>query len=513
VTCLGDSFGFVPVASFVLLVVLCIFALWKRRRSDILLALWSVVIFNATITQIRFSYYLAVNMALLIGWAAARVAEMTGLARVEVESRTPEDAKKATKGRKTQRAKTPGPGMSRPMQIACVAAVLLLVFPGNVVASQRTAPGWAQANIDTPDGDLVLWFRGLNWMRENTPDAGVDLGLVVAKPPEGTLYDYPATTYGVLSWWDYGHWIETTALRPPVANPFQQAAPFASAWFTERDPVIAEKKLDDWAQGKGPIRYVWIDDEMATGKFGAITVWAHNANSSRDQWTEGEYLTHKDYREDTTGQSRSLFTPGPEYTESMMGRLYDRDGDGLGHYRLVWEDPSYEVIGSFTDADGNIRNACFHEAVPSRSCPIGLDLATAATYQPGTLKTFASDAKGYDIIIASRLKLFERVPGAHLIGSAPPGATVSAAVNVNVANEGVTRPFRHAETAIADAAGKFDIVFPYSTVGAVPPSQGGTNVLVKPTSQVLVDNGQETVLMDVPDGAVLHGDVVPVTFG
>lgn len=507
-TCLSDDFGFVAPLGVFLLAGVVIWAIWKRRRSDILLALWSLVIFNATTTQIRFSYYLAVNLALLVGWAAARVAEMTGLTRSPEAERDAALAAKKTKGRKAQ-ARAAG-ATSRPVQLFAVAAVLLLVVPGNVVPSQRARPAWIDANIQAPDGDLVLWMRGLDWMRNNTPDAGVNLGLVVPKPPAGQLYEYPANTYGVLSWWDYGHWIETQALRPPVANPFQQAAPFASLWFTERNPDVADKMLDDWVQGKGPVRYVFIDDAMATGKFGAITVWAHNNNESRPVFGQ-EYATQKTFV-DEQGASHRLLDTSPVYEESMMGRLYDADGEGLARYRLVWEDAQYVPIGNVVDQSDQLRNGCFHTVLYSCVGPINFN--DVASTPPGRIHAFAADAKGYHMILASRLKLFERVPGAHLVGTAAPGATVHATVSLVVQQpDGGTRPFGHSVTTTAGPDGAFDLVFPYSTSGARGPEQGGTTSLVKPMSQVSVDAGGRHATVDVPDDAVLQGKSIDVVLG
>jgi dolichyl-phosphooligosaccharide-protein glycotransferase len=508
-TCLSDDFGLLAPLSIFLVVAVCGFALWRRRRSDILLGLWSIVIAMASATQIRFSYYLAVNIALLTGWVAARVAEVLGLHRPADERAAAEPAKKVKGGRKTQRAATTT-AVSRPVQVLAVAACLLLVVPGNVVATQHASPGWKAADITAPEGDLVLWYHGLDWMRNNTPDAGVNLGLVTPKPPAGQLYDYPATSYGVLSWWDYGHWIETTALRPPVANPFQQAAPFASLWFTERDPQQADKMLTDWVQGKGPVRYVFIDDAMATGKFGAITVWAHNNNASRDVWADQGYVTKQAFRT-ADGQSKDLYVPGPEYTESMMGRLYDQDGNGLPDYRLVWEDPSYEIVGNILDASDGVR--CFHDVIPSGSCPVGIDSSKAAGAPPDQIIDFAGDAHGYGMIVASRLKLFERVEGAHLRGTTTPGAPVTATVSLQVNQSTFQRPLQHTVTGVAGPDGAFDLVFPYSTGDPLPPAQGGTSGIVRATGPVVVESQGRRAAVDVPDAAVLHGDVVSVSLG
>ena len=527
-SCLSSDFGILPWVTFLLLIALFAWTLAKRRHSDILLLVWSLVIFRATDTQIRFSYYLALNMALLLGWAAARVAEWTGLERRDVAQVRAAPAK-AAKGRRTRTIEAREGGV-RPLPILAVAAVLLLVLPGNVFAlpERGSYPGWQSAQIRQPDGDLQMWLESLDWMRENTPDAGVDLGLVVERPPPGTMYDYPPQAYGVLAWWDYGHWIESTARRPPVANPFQQAAPFASLWFTERDPAAAERMLKAWEGGayqgigafpytsvdatKGPVRYVMIDDEMATGKYGAITVWANSQNASRPQWGAGDTLVRRTLP--VNGAQAQVLAAGPAYTETMMSRLYDRDGDGLPNYRLVYEHPQYVAVGSVARDDGSAR--CVHDIIPSRVCPVSLTNAAVDQWRgdPTAAVRLGQDAHAYDLDIHSRLKLFERVEGARLVGTAQPNAQVDARVLVEVEQGGGNgRAWEHSVTARAGPDGRFEIVFPYSTSEPLGTAEGATNELVKTGSRVFVRSGTQSAEVDVPERAVMEGLSVPVTFG
>jgi dolichyl-diphosphooligosaccharide--protein glycosyltransferase len=379
---------------------------------------------------------------------------------------------------------------------------------------------WEHANMAPASGafygragEVALWAEGLDWMRTHTPDAGVDLAALVPKPPPGQLYDYPKQAYGVLTWWDYGHWIETIAERPPVANPFQQAAPFAAEWFTERDPERAEKLLDDWVQGKGPVRYVFIDDAIATGKFGAISVWAHSRNESRDVWADRDYRASATYQ--TSDGPKQLTTTGPEWEESMMGRLYDHDGNGLSHYRLVWEDPSYEVIGSASASDGGIE--CLHESLPGRGCPAGEPSKMAFIPQGTAINIDRSDGSHdyvYDTIVASRLKLFERVAGAHVRGKAAPGATVTIGARVAVQAENVTPTrgaFDYSITGTAGPDGTFDIVFPYSNAAFVAPKDGGTSLSAHVVGSIVVSSpGSGQAVVTVPDAAVLRGAPVEV---
>lgn len=509
-SCLASDFGAAAPLSVLILVGLFVHVLWKRRPSDILLLIWSLVVFRATSTQIRFSYYLALNVALLIGWLAARVAEWTGLEAALTGATATAPAKPA-RGRKTRRVEARTRSATW-WQVAAVAAVLILVMPGNVFATDNARPAWKSARITAPDNDLVLWMDGLDWMRTHTPDAGVDLAAIVEAPPYGTIFDYPPQTYGVLTWWDYGHWIETIAQRPPVANPFQQAAPFAALYFTERDPAAAERMLDERVGNEGPIRYVFIDDAIATGKFGAITVWANSQNASRAQWAGGEYVEQRQYTS-PGGGARPLYTWGPEYRESMMGRLYDDDGNGLSNYRLVWEHPSYTGIGNVANTEGGVQ--CLHDAVPSGGCYVIFDTNLIQSYQPGTVLDIGDGRIAYDLSAVSRLKLFERVEGARLVGTALPGAAVTAGVRVVVEQDDgqVARSFTHSVTTTAGPDGRFELVFPYATSGFLGPQDGGTDVAAKPQGVVIVTSpGSGNARVDVTETAVLKGEAVPVTF-
>ncbi|HWH08034.1 MAG TPA: oligosaccharyl transferase, archaeosortase A system-associated [Candidatus Thermoplasmatota archaeon] len=505
-SCLATDFGLVAPVAVLLLFALLVWVLVKRRREDILLLLWSLVMVRATQTQIRFSYYLALNLALLVGWLAARLAEWTGLHAVE---RAPVAAP-APRGRKTRKAAVTD-RRSLPWRVAVVGAVLLLVLPTNVFATDRGYPGWRIARSVGADGDLVLWMEGLDWMRQHTPDAGVDLSLVVDRPPPGQLYDYPPQSYGVLSWWDYGHWIQTVAQRPPVANPFQQAAPFASLWFTERDPAQAERMLDEWVQDKGPVRYVWIDDAMATGKFSAITVWAHSLNASRpalvdpatgylhEAWLARQTFSAPDGPVEGT-------TIGAAYKESMMGRLYDGDGNGLQNYRLVWEAPAYDLIVSASGRDGSLR--CFHDVVPSGSCNLPVDYNALARLRPGEAMRLGDGTVVYDVLVASRLKLFERVEGARIVGTAPPGSQVRVGAVVAAQPEDAFQTrgaFQFEVVGTAGPDGRYSVTFPYSNVEPLGPANGGTDLHAHVLGRIVVSTQGGTVEVDVPERAVLEG--------
>jgi len=59
------------------------------------------------------------------------------------------------------------------------------------------------------------WRSALEWMGANTPDPGVDYYAAYEK--DG--FSYPKESYGIMSWWDYGHWITFVAQRIPNTKP------------------------------------------------------------------------------------------------------------------------------------------------------------------------------------------------------------------------------------------------------------------------------------------------------
>ena len=121
------------------------------------------------------------------------------------------------------------------------------------------------------------WRESMDWMANNTPATGVDYFTIY----DQKTFEYPPESYGVMSWWDYGHLITYIAKRIPNANPFQQgvAGPDgAAAYFMSTSEDDANAILD-----RTGTRYVVTDIEMDTGKFWAMSTW-DNATLGTDPY-------------------------------------------------------------------------------------------------------------------------------------------------------------------------------------------------------------------------------------
>ena len=312
------------------------------------------------IGQNRFVYYYAVNVALLCGLFAVRITQLSFA--IFSETRKPK-AEKKIKGKsgkekkeKVQRRKeeVPETGIAwikqyvTPNRIIVLFVVMFIIFYPFPLNIANPFPANMPENFERsyyiamrgPSVFHADWYESLFWMRNNTPDPGVDYYALYEAPPRNEDYKYPSSAYGVMSWWDYGHVITLYAHRMPNSNPFQggiggtnengSIRPGACTFF-----VSSNEEEANWILDELGTRYVISDLEMAdawgicswlgrTPKFSAITVWAGNT----------EYFN-------------SLL----RYYNTMEARLHLFDGvsvdvegksiPALSHYRLVHESPSF----------------------------------------------------------------------------------------------------------------------------------------------------------------------------
>jgi len=84
--------------------------------------------------------------------------------------------------------------------------------------------------------------------------------------------------YGVLSWWDYGHWIIRIGHRVPLASPAHQGEPWHSQFLAAQTEEAANSMLESLN-----IRYVMLDRAETTSKFYAIVRKAELSESITEQ--------------------------------------------------------------------------------------------------------------------------------------------------------------------------------------------------------------------------------------
>ncbi|MCQ6962757.1 oligosaccharyl transferase, archaeosortase A system-associated [Methanolobus chelungpuianus] len=425
----------------------------EKRPEQLLVLVWTFIMLLAIYGQNRFAYYYAINVALLSGYFAAKVLDMVGWRKIE----TAYHEKVHSVGELPHFLSK---NVKAGHLLTIFILLLLVAYPSYSLAMEQS---------QYASGANGYWLESLFWMRDNTPDPGIDFLQIYEAPESGERFGYPDSAYGVMSWWDYGHEIEAIARRLPNANPFQAgiggrsasideenrpgAAPFFTAPSEEEATAVLEAIHPD--PDKAAARYIISDVEMATGKFYAMTAWTMD--------TEGYYVS-------VQTDSGAQYVPGERYYNSMEARLHIFDGDGLQQYRLVHESP--EAPTGYTSETGykNVYNVLY-----------GGNLELTDT--------------GY-------VKVFEYVEGATITGNAPTGETVTISNTIET-NQG--RSFTYSQSAISDGAYSFTV--PYSTEGPIP---GETQFDVRPTGPYTISYGNTTQQVSVSEPDVLNGNVIEV---
>ncbi|WP_135662680.1 oligosaccharyl transferase, archaeosortase A system-associated [Halorhabdus rudnickae] len=271
-------------------------------------ALWFVFFVAATFTQQRFAYYLTVPAAVMTAIVVTRLYRY-----LRSFSKT-DDVE-------TYQLLVVGS--------VIVALVVPMVFlaPTAIDRSSQNAPGGVQG-----------WQSSLDYMETETPAVGNYGGAGNADQMDfyGTYertddFEYPDGAYGVMSWWDYGHWITQEGERVPVANPFQQNAPEAASFLVAQNESAANDALDVVSEDEtdAETRYVMVDWKMASanGAFGGKFFAPPNFVDGVDESTYYRKVRGLAQTQRGTSIIGRYFTVQKQaYYESMAVRLYRYHG-------------------------------------------------------------------------------------------------------------------------------------------------------------------------------------------
>ena len=343
----GDSFSFAlaweifTTGFFISLISLCILAyqvVLRGGADKTVLVLWSVVMLAATLGERRFAYYYAINVALLTGYFSSWF-----LGWVDIRKWI------AREGRPMKTTRTVSLATSRIASGIGMLVVLFVVF----VPNTGVPPAWNGPTTDVIEEARLLmpsdaWYSSLDWLRENTPDPFGDPDFyyeLYEAPLPDKAYDYPESAYGIMAWWDYGHWITRIARRLPNHGPGGNWSVPVARCFTAQEEAQANEIID-----KLDSRYVVIDYDTATGKFHAMATFA---GSSPDDF-RGIYYMEED------GKLLPIIFFYPEYFRSLSSRLYNFDGKAVV--------PDSTMVISFED-DVDRAGTAYKRVTSARSFP------------------------------------------------------------------------------------------------------------------------------------------------
>lgn len=458
-----DYFSFL----FYLFVFGFFYFLWrfyKEKKPEVLfLLIWALVlvvisgIFFPKIGQNRFIYYLAVPVCLFSGFLAVKFLKFSfaGLREVWKERKEKVD------------------------QYKLIASFLVLFytlffvfypFPFNLIEPfPQNLPKIIRDSVflaKFAGGQPQDIYDTLKWLKENTPDPGVDYYALYPEPgidkKTGQIlpYPYPPSAYGILASWDLGHMITYYAHRIPNANPFQQGLgkvengkvfPGETTFFIETDEKKATQMLDELKT-----KYIITDFEGAE---------AYSAFGGKPKWAKeslGEYFLKEEN------------IPSRYYDWAMIVRLHFLDGREwwnpenkeetyikyLDHFRLVYESSSDVTFGFFQDPKDTIKF----------------------------------------------MKVFEYVKGARVRGVTKPGEKVEILTEI-LTNQG--RKFIYKKSLETKEDGVFEFVLPYSTFKKEGWLENGTKFAVF-ASPYKLKAGEKELEIAVKEEDVINGNFIEI---
>jgi dolichyl-diphosphooligosaccharide--protein glycosyltransferase len=511
----------------------------EPESQQLLIVFWMLFMVAATLTQVRFGYYLTVPVGALNAIFAGFLIRTLGTSDTDEFS-------------------------VETYQVLTVLVVVMVMFVplvglsvgGVDISVDRTAQERAD-DLSQP-GNVLVWDQSLQWMNENTPQPGqYNNSDGEAMEYFGTYdrtdnYEYPDGAYGVLSWWDYGHWITNRAERIPNANPFQEGAQPAAEFLLAQNESeamdVLGQEFDD--NESAETRYVMVDWQMAEtegqagGKYFAPTRFhpeyeesdfyqrlvdpnAGRITSGRDLFRETRMIAHSQPYYDSMltrlyhyhGSSRAPEAIGTERlaggdqrpvqsfssvqearqwaSESEtrqvggIGLLPEERVEALKHFRVVHTSETSAVP---TQDDTQAQELASNSVSFARTLVVNRELQQSGieqAYFERFRQRFGSDDQQEQLArqLAARqarravqgtnpawVKTFERVPGATVQGqNGPENGTLRLSVPIKPENG---NEFRYTQRVQTDENGEFSTTVPYSTTGydQIGVDDGHTNV-------------------------------------
>lgn len=474
----------------------------------------SIFIMLISFRTIRFNYYLGPFIAILASIAIYEMVKIVGI---------PDTI-----------------GNVKGYHILALMLVVTLFVPVLLVSVDQPTV-FEQDTLQNPGYEQ--WEESLEWMSENTEDPNLGTYETNTKP-----FTYPDGSYGVMSWWDYGHWITYTGDRIPVANPFQQNAQLASEYLLADDPNEAEELIrnegNESSQENANVRYIAIDWQMASplSKLGAIQEF-------HPELEPGDFS--ESYFSSRPGQSpRIQFTRlNQNYYESMLGRLFVGHGGAMEpsnrtinynaqqgfksiqpsinpivEHNTTQEARSFAQNNVEVTRGGLIQPKERVEALENyrlvKSSPSRLFTTREYGFQELNIRESMEEnpAFGFTNENPSTVKIFEKVKGAKVSGN---GFNESTELTLKVdlidpsAENASTRfsfqpeEFTYKQN-VETSSGKFSTVVPYSTEG-YEEVENAPQVRASSEYKIVDKNGSVVSSFEVSEKAVINGGNITVS--
>ena len=469
-----------------------------EHPEQVFALVWSLIMLFSTWQHVRYEYYLAINVALLSAvcvcfvWTNGRGSVGRPFSSRPLDSHTEEQADDTPdKGKKLKKSPKKGSGGHSQSNFLMAGSIVIIVGLGIMFAYSSSSLSYPSAS-GNPINMNPDWRESLDWMGNNTPDTGVNYYTIF----DSKTFKYPEESYGVMSWWDYGHMITYISKRIPNANPFQQGVAGengSAAYFMSTSEDTSNSILDNVGT-----RYIITDIEMDTGKFWAMSTWYNSTLA-----TVPYQMTLFTYGQSNPASYEPALLNKQPYYLTTVSRLHNFDGSmtlASSVYYIEYADPEITKVNMPVITAGVAVNASeakrrvdeynlkapagYHAIALSPAITLPLDTVPALRHyrlvHESPSNVFSSKTPDVKYV-----KIFEYVKGAHIKGEGIIEVPV-------ISNTG--RGYVYRQESIN---GEF--IVPYSTTG--------NPYDVKTTGKYNVINSGKQY--DVPESAVMKGTVIP----
>jgi len=296
----------------------------KKRQEHLFFMIWTIIIIALTVQHFRFEYYFATNAVLLSAVCIITILEI-GLVNMggnfndlfqplDQRDKKIEEEKKSMK---KPSGKHKGLSSQKNLNYRRIfGGLIVIVILGITIISIGLS---IQNDLKYSSTSALMinnnWIETSEWLKNQTSDPGVDYYEVYQKE----TFEYPPSAYGILSWWDYGHYITFIGERIPVTNPFQDhlTGPGGAATFYM---VSSETDATGILKNMGA-RYVITDSSLVTDKFQPLMTW-NDSKENIGQYMRSYFATDPE-NSNQLFQFNGKFAP---YFRTMIVRLHNFDG-------------------------------------------------------------------------------------------------------------------------------------------------------------------------------------------
>jgi asparagine N-glycosylation enzyme membrane subunit Stt3 len=413
----------------------------------------SVVLLVATLLQRRFALYFAINVVMLSGYAFSLVWTY-GIAFC---------------------LKKIGNEYGIELSFKFLFAALLVLLSCSSICSK----------VDYGEGLIVglknlyvsqyyygltrTWYEALFWLKG-----------YVAKAPNSSLVN----TGDVMSWRDYRG----------ATNFLVHSQNFVA----NNDMLLFAKFLSSFDEHSGLAnlnsRYVLIDNALVCDNFFDMQALLPDHVGWKKNLSVPIYLAVR--------ETLPFSVETAKFYNSLLAKLYYYDADNFSHLRLI-----YESSGNYR-VDANVvylSASAGWNMVIDRSAPFfSSDYNKAQqVYNQGKEFVWLNTNKtmlGYGFRPpAKTIKIFEKVPGATIVGSAPTGTLVNLSLDLKINKDRIL----HYQQKTRSIAGIYKFIVPYATMSIY-----GDGIVVVPIANYKIVAGKKVLHVSITEKAVMDGETI-----